>query len=126
MLRFNFYSSLLVESVEPNEDVSLNSFTSCPVSDAHIVCSCSKLKKVVQAFDQHTADFYSSPQFLQKAQEAAPFLNALAPYLDGRSTNFTNMVRKMTSPHGCTFLDSRLCAILSSTYVYSVRHLQTV
>lgn len=67
------YQFIPVESVEPNEDVSLNSFTSCPT------------------FDQHTADFYASPQFLQKAQEAAPFLNALAPYLDGRSTNFTNM-----------------------------------
>ncbi|KAJ2987692.1 hypothetical protein NUW54_g9352 [Trametes sanguinea] len=64
-----------IESVEPNLDISLNSFTSCP------------------NFDNHTAQFYASPEFQAEAAMAQPFLEQLQPYLDNRSINFTNMVR---------------------------------
>ncbi|TFY75217.1 hypothetical protein EWM64_g8795 [Hericium alpestre] len=64
---------LPVESVEQYEDISLNSFTSCP------------------NFDAHTSAFYNSSQFSQEAQTAAPFLAALTPFLDGKSTDFINM-----------------------------------
>jgi len=62
-----------VETVEPDEDISLNSFTSCP------------------NFDQHTLDFYNSSQFAAEAAIAAPFLQQLQPFLDGRSIDFINM-----------------------------------
>ncbi|KAI0037178.1 phosphoglycerate mutase-like protein [Vararia minispora EC-137] len=62
-----------VNSVDPNVDISLNSFTSCP------------------NFDQHTLNFYNSPEFAAEAAIAAPFLQAAQPYLGGRSINFTNM-----------------------------------
>ncbi|OBZ76808.1 Lysosomal acid phosphatase [Grifola frondosa] len=67
------YQYIPVESVEPDEDISLNSFTSCP------------------NFDQHTADFYASPLFLAEAAQAAPFLAELQPFADNRSIDFTNM-----------------------------------
>jgi len=67
------YQFIPVESVEPDEDISLNSFTSCP------------------NFDQHTLDFYASPEFKARAQEAAPFLQKLQPFLGNRSIDFINM-----------------------------------
>ncbi|KAH7921461.1 phosphoglycerate mutase-like protein [Leucogyrophana mollusca] len=67
------YQYIPVHSVEPTLVPTLNSWTSCP------------------AFDSHVAAFYSSSAFQEKAQEAAPFLESLTPYVGGRSTNFTNM-----------------------------------
>ncbi|KAI0321436.1 phosphoglycerate mutase-like protein [Amylostereum chailletii] len=77
-----------IESVEPDEDISLNSFTSCP------------------NFDLHTAAFYNSPGFAAEAAVAAPFIQALKPFLDGRSTNFTDMIFdfvNVNNIHNATF-----------------------
>ncbi|KAJ7481841.1 hypothetical protein FB451DRAFT_1170981 [Mycena latifolia] len=52
---FGGYQYVPVESVQPNLDISLNSFTSCP------------------NFDLHTQAFYALDEFKAKAQAAAPF-----------------------------------------------------
>ncbi|KAH9929080.1 phosphoglycerate mutase-like protein [Epithele typhae] len=87
------YQYIPVESVEPNLDISLNSFTSCP------------------NFDKHILEFYNSAPFLKEAQVAAPFLQELQPFLGNRSTNFTNMFNifdfvNVQSIHNATFLKS--------------------
>ncbi|THH14439.1 hypothetical protein EW146_g5898 [Bondarzewia mesenterica] len=87
------YQFIPVQSAEPDDDITLNSFTSCP------------------NFDQHTAAFYASPQFQQRTQEAAPFLAAVAPFVDDRSTNFTNMFNifdfiNVQNTHNATYHDA--------------------
>ncbi|KAF7799398.1 hypothetical protein EIP86_010631 [Pleurotus ostreatoroseus] len=62
-----------VESVEPNNDISLEGFTSCP------------------NLDVHTAAFYNSSLFAQVAAQAQPFLSQLPPFLDGRDVTLVNM-----------------------------------
>ncbi|KAJ7677659.1 phosphoglycerate mutase-like protein [Mycena rosella] len=63
-----------IESVEMNEDVSLNGLLSCP------------------NFDLHVANLEKSDLFLSKGKEAASFLKKLQPYLGGpRPTNFSFM-----------------------------------
>ncbi|KAJ7726942.1 phosphoglycerate mutase-like protein [Mycena metata] len=87
------YQYVPIESVEPNLDISLNSFTSCP------------------NFDVHTLAFYNSSEFKAKAQEAAPFLNKLQPFAGNRSIDFTNMFNvfdfvNVQMIHNKTFFDS--------------------
>ncbi|KAF8589265.1 phosphoglycerate mutase-like protein [Ramaria rubella] len=86
----NGYQFIPVESVEPDLDISLNSFTSCP------------------NFDQHTLDFYASAVFQAKAAQAAPFLEKLQPFLDNRSIDFINMFNifdfvNVNNIHNATF-----------------------
>ncbi|KAJ6620736.1 histidine phosphatase superfamily [Mycena sp. CBHHK59/15] len=61
------------QSVEPNNDITLEGWTSCG------------------AFDDSTAAFYNSTEFAQKQTESAPFLNSLKQYLDGRPVTLENM-----------------------------------
>ncbi|KAJ7230858.1 phosphoglycerate mutase-like protein [Mycena haematopus] len=87
------YQFVPVESVEPNLDISLNSFTSCP------------------NFDLHTQAFYASAEFKAKAQEAAPFLEKLQPLLGNRSIDFINMYNifdfvNVQMIHNKTFFDA--------------------
>ncbi|KAI0770390.1 histidine phosphatase superfamily [Fomes fomentarius] len=80
-----------IESVEPNNDVSLEGYTSC------------------NTFDAHTAAFYASAEFAAKKQEAAQFLNDLKPYMDGRNVTLENMIFDYTnvqSIHNATFANS--------------------
>ncbi|KAJ6481897.1 phosphoglycerate mutase-like protein [Mycena sanguinolenta] len=90
---FGGYQFVPIESVEPNLDISLNSFTSCP------------------NFDLHTAAFYASPEFQAKAQEAAPFLQKLQPLIGNRSIDFINMFNifdfvNVQRIHNKTFFDA--------------------
>ncbi|KIJ40191.1 hypothetical protein M422DRAFT_257026 [Sphaerobolus stellatus SS14] len=85
------YQYIPVESVEPNLDISLNSFTSCPNLDAHI------------------ATFFNSSGFLAEAAIAAPFLQQVEPLLVNRSNDFTNMFNifdfiNVQMVHNATFL----------------------
>ncbi|KAJ6562468.1 phosphoglycerate mutase-like protein, partial [Mycena capillaripes] len=88
------YQYVPVESVEPNLDISLNSFTSCP------------------NFDLHTQAFFASDEFKTKAQEAAPFLTKLQPLIgDRRSIDFINMFNifdlvNVEMIHNKTFFDA--------------------
>ncbi|KAJ7216426.1 histidine phosphatase superfamily [Mycena pura] len=63
-----------IESVEMNEDVSLNGLLSCP------------------NFDEHVAILEQSDLFLKKGEEARPFLQKLQPYLGGRPIDFQFMM----------------------------------
>ena len=92
---------LLVESVEPDLDVSLNGFMNCPVSHvkpkAILVPDCYPAL-YLQNFDNHISQFYNSTPFLAEAAMAQPFLEELQPFLDNRSIDFTNMVRNCSPP----------------------------
>jgi len=84
------YQYVPIESVEPNEDISLEGYTSC------------------NTFNNATAAFYNSTEFLQVAAEAAPFLNSLPPFLDGRPVTLVNMFNifdymNVQSIHNATF-----------------------
>ena len=67
------YQYVAIESVEPEEDYTLESWTECPA---------------------YTADnnaWYNSAQFKAKAEQAAPFLNTLGPIVGGRNVTLANM-----------------------------------
>ncbi|KAH9845992.1 phosphoglycerate mutase-like protein [Lenzites betulinus] len=87
------YQYIPIESVEPNEDVSLEGFTSCT------------------AFDNHTSAFYASAAFQAKQQQVAQFLTDLTPYMDGRPVTLENMwnifdYMNVQSIHNATFADA--------------------
>ncbi|KAH9924627.1 phosphoglycerate mutase-like protein [Epithele typhae] len=87
----NGYQYVPIESVESNEDVSLEGFTSCP------------------NLDQHTLAFYSSRAFAQKAAEVNAFLTSLVPILDGRLVALQNIIfdfMNVQSIHNATFAAS--------------------
>jgi len=67
------YQYVPVASIDPNEDVSLEGYTSC------------------NTFNNQTSAFYNSTAFKQVAAENAAFLNSLPPFLDGRSVSLENM-----------------------------------
>ncbi|TCD62095.1 hypothetical protein EIP91_007470 [Steccherinum ochraceum] len=101
----NGYQYIPVESVEPNEDVSLEGYTSC------------------NTFADNNNAFYASPGFLQKKNESQAFLNSLPPYLDGRPATLENMwniydYMNVQSIHNSTF-SSRL----PPTYLAQARDL---
>lgn len=86
----NGYQFIPVESVEPNNDVSLEGWTSCgPFNDA-------------------TNAFYASPEFQAKANESSAFLNSIKQYMDGRPVTLQNMwniydFMNVQSIHNATF-----------------------
>ncbi|KAI0823176.1 histidine phosphatase superfamily [Trametes gibbosa] len=87
------YQYVPIESVEPNQDVSLEGFTSCT------------------AFDNHTAAFYDSAAFQAKQAEVAQFLTDLKPYMDGRPVTLENMwnifdYMNVQSIHNATFANA--------------------
>jgi len=69
----NGYQYVPIESVEPENDISLEGWTSC------------------NAFSNATKQLYASSFFKEKGQGSAGFLQALTPYLDGRPAVFENM-----------------------------------
>ncbi|KAF8911679.1 histidine phosphatase superfamily [Gymnopilus junonius] len=66
------YQYVPVETVEPGNDRSLESWTNCP------------------AFEKHIKDFYKSDDFKAKAKEAVPFFKAVKDYVFGRPTTLEN------------------------------------
>ncbi|KAG6844518.1 hypothetical protein H0H87_006279 [Tephrocybe sp. NHM501043] len=67
------YQYVPIESVEPNNDISLEGWTSC------------------NTFTTATSAFYNSTEFKAKADEYKSFLASLPPYLDGRPVSLENM-----------------------------------
>lgn len=53
----------------------------------------------MQAFVNSTDQLYASPFFKAEGQAHSQFLQAIAPYLDGRSVDFENMVRYFSHAH---------------------------
>ncbi|KAI0330803.1 phosphoglycerate mutase-like protein [Cubamyces sp. BRFM 1775] len=99
------YQYIPIESVEPNEDVSLEGFTSC------------------NTFDDHTEAFYNSSAFQERAKEVSQFLTDLKPYMDGRPVTLENMwnifdYMNVQSIHNATFADR-----LPDTYLAQARDL---
>ncbi|KAG5640481.1 hypothetical protein DXG03_008373 [Asterophora parasitica] len=68
------YQYVPVETVEPDNDRSLESWTNCP------------------AFEKHTKDFYASQQFKDKSKDAQPFFRAVKDYVFGRPTTLENAI----------------------------------
>jgi len=67
------YQYIPVETVEPFNDLSLESWTGCP------------------AFEKHIAKVHQSDEFKKKAKEAQPFLNSLKDYVFGRPATLENI-----------------------------------
>ncbi|KAL5483060.1 hypothetical protein ACEPAI_8289 [Sanghuangporus weigelae] len=89
----NGYQYVPIESVESDEDVSLEAWVDC------------------DPFDDATAAFYNSSLFQQVASENAEFLQSLPPFLDGRSVSLVNMwnifdYMTVQSVHNATFANS--------------------
>ncbi|KAL4262408.1 Histidine phosphatase superfamily protein [Pleurotus pulmonarius] len=66
------YQYVPVETVEPGNDRSLESWTDCP------------------AFQQHVAEFHASDAFKAKAKEAAGFYASVKDFVFGRPTTLEN------------------------------------
>jgi hypothetical protein len=66
------YQYVPVETVEPGNDRSLESWTNCP------------------AFEKHIKEFYNSADFKAKAQEAGSFFKSVKDYVFGRPTTLEN------------------------------------
>ncbi|TFK48705.1 phosphoglycerate mutase-like protein [Heliocybe sulcata] len=86
----NGYQYVPIQTVEPDEDVSLEGWTDC------------------NTFNDATEAFYNSSVFQEKQKEAASFLSQLPQYLDGRSVALTNMwnifdFMNVNSIHNATF-----------------------
>lgn len=81
-----------VESVEPENDISLEGWTDCQVSQFAVLHPEAYMFGSAQAFTNATEQFYASSFFKAKAQESSQFLQALTPYLGGRPATFENMV----------------------------------
>lgn len=84
------YQYIPIESVEPDEDISLEGWTSC------------------NTFNDATNAFYTSPLFQEKKTEVASFLQSLPQYLDGRPVTLENMwnifdFMNVQSIHNATF-----------------------
>lgn len=104
------YQYIPVESVEPNLDISLEGFTSCPNLDAH------------------TAAFFDSSIFLQEAAIAQPFLEKLQPFLpEGTPINFTNMFNifdftNVNMIHNATFFNELPPTFAAQAYGFANFH----
>ncbi|KAJ3491134.1 hypothetical protein NLI96_g916 [Meripilus lineatus] len=97
------YQYVPVETVEPDQDVSLQGFTSC------------------NTLNIHTAGFYRSERFKEKARESREFLSKLAPFLDGRPATLENMVFdyvNVQSIHNATYAQ-----LLPPTFLEQARDL---
>ncbi|KAL5531847.1 hypothetical protein ACEPAF_5410 [Sanghuangporus sanghuang] len=70
----NGYQYVPIESVEPVQSVELEGWSSCP------------------NFERRVKRFYDSPDFKKKSADAAPFLNAIKPYLYGIPNTLENMI----------------------------------
>ncbi|ESK84640.1 hypothetical protein Moror_13299 [Moniliophthora roreri MCA 2997] len=68
----NGYQYVPVETVEPVNDRSLESWTDCPT------------------FERHVAQFYASEEFKKKEREAEPFFRAVRDFVFGRPTTLQN------------------------------------
>ncbi|KAF7331456.1 hypothetical protein MKEN_00024300 [Mycena kentingensis (nom. inval.)] len=67
------YQYVPMETVEPGNDRSMESWTDCP------------------AFQKHVAAFYASDAFKAKAQSAAPFFKDVHDFVFGRTTTLENI-----------------------------------
>ncbi|KAJ7467626.1 histidine phosphatase superfamily [Mycena latifolia] len=67
------YQYVPIETVEPGNDLSMESWTDCP------------------AFQKHVASFHGSDAFKDKAKEAAPFFQDVKDFVFGRPATLENI-----------------------------------
>ncbi|KAJ7718721.1 histidine phosphatase superfamily [Mycena maculata] len=84
------YQYVPMETVEPGNDRSMESWTDCP------------------NFQKHVASFYGSDEFKAKAEEAAPFFRDVKDFVFGRPTTLENIIYD--------FMNTQL--IYNQTYAY--------
>ncbi|KAK0503448.1 histidine phosphatase superfamily [Armillaria luteobubalina] len=91
------------QSVEPDNDVSLEGWTSCG------------------AFDTSTNAFYNSTEFQAKVNESASFISQLSPYLDGRPVTLKNMIYDYMNVENIH--DASFAASIPDTFMEQARDL---
>ncbi|KAK0210935.1 histidine phosphatase superfamily [Desarmillaria ectypa] len=99
------YQYIPIESVEPDNDVSLEGWTSCG------------------AFDTSTNAFYNSTIFQTKVNESAAFMNQLSPYLDGRPVTLKNMWNVYDYMNVENIHDASFAASIPGTFMEQARDL---
>ncbi|KAK0228724.1 histidine phosphatase superfamily [Armillaria fumosa] len=99
------YQYIPIESVEPDNDVSLEGWTSCG------------------AFDTSTNAFYNSTEFQAKVNESASFISQLSPYLDGRPVTLKNMWNIYDYMNVENIHDASFAASISDTFMEQARDL---
>jgi len=99
------YQYVPVESVELDEDVSLEGFADC------------------NTLDTKTTNFYNSSGFLAVQSEHSAFLNALPPFVDGRPVNLENMWNIFDYMNVQSIHNSTFAQILPPTFLEQARDL---
>ncbi|KAG5648396.1 hypothetical protein DXG03_004970 [Asterophora parasitica] len=99
------YQYIPIESVEPENDISLEGWTQC------------------NTFAQHTAAVYKSVEFQQKGADNAEFLKSLPPYLDGRPVSIENMWNVFDFMNVQSIHNAAFAKALPPTYLQQARHL---
>ncbi|KAF9058676.1 histidine phosphatase superfamily [Rhodocollybia butyracea] len=84
------YQYVPVETVEPSNDRSLESWTDCP------------------AFEEHIREFYASDEFKKMEEDAQPFFKSVKDFVFGRPTTLVNALYD--------FMNSQL--VHNKTYAY--------
>jgi hypothetical protein len=86
-------TGLLVETVEPGNDRSMESWTDCPACGFLYIIPSPHTHSSRQAFQKHIATFHGSAAFKEKAQESTRFFHDIKDYVFGRPTTLENIVR---------------------------------
>jgi len=94
-----------VESVEPENDISLEGWTDCA------------------PFASYTNDFYNSTSFQAKAEEQSAFLQSLPPFLDGRPVTLQNMWNIFDFMNVQSIHNAEFARALPPTYLAQARAL---
>jgi len=97
------YQYVPIESVELAEDVSLEGHADC------------------NTWNTRVTNLYASQEFTAKAAEAAPFLNAIKPFLDNRTVSLQNMYNifdflNVQSIHNASFHNSLPPSLFAQAY----------
>ncbi|KAF5355273.1 hypothetical protein D9758_006063 [Tetrapyrgos nigripes] len=99
------YQYIPIESVDTDNDISLEGWTQCP------------------AFDKSTQAFYNSSEFQKKANESSSFLNQLPQYLDGRPVTLQNMFNIFDFINVQNIHNARFHQALPDTFLRQARDL---
>ncbi|KAG7447894.1 phosphoglycerate mutase-like protein [Guyanagaster necrorhizus] len=99
------YQYIPIESVDPDNDVSLEGWASCG------------------AFETSNSAFYNSTAFQAKANESASFLSLLSPYLDGRPVTLENMWNIYDYMNVENIHDASFAASIPDTFMEQARDL---
>jgi len=99
------YQGVPIESVEPDNDVTLEGWTKC------------------KTFDKATSTFYDSAEFKAFGNEHTEFLDSLPQYLDGRPVTFQNMWNVFDYMNVQFLHDKAFAGSLPPTYLAQARHL---